>query len=99
LINFLPLIIKDIVVKIPKKDWNRWKLILLIIDIVKLTFATKITKNMLTTLEKSITEHHQLLISVYSVHLIPKDHILLTNSLSNNNKKNGTSKNPMDNEV
>ncbi|EFN63361.1 hypothetical protein EAG_10579, partial [Camponotus floridanus] len=76
LITFLPLILEDIVPKL-SENFNKWKIILLLIKMLKITLSPKITPNMLDDLQVTIKKHHELLIKEFSVPLIPKDHIIM----------------------
>lgn len=75
LIIFLPLILEDIVPKLGE-NFNKWKIILLLIKMLKIVLAPKITLNMLHDLQITIKEHHELVIKEYAVPLISKDHII-----------------------
>ncbi|XP_074107789.1 uncharacterized protein LOC141533032 [Cotesia typhae] len=76
LITFLPLIIKDTILKIKQNDYVKWYMILLLIKMLKIALAPKITLEMLQDLETSTTMHHNILINNYAVNLTPKDHIV-----------------------
>jgi len=85
LITFLPLILEDIVPKLTiSENFNKWKIILLLIKMLKITLSPKITPNMLDDLQITIKKHHELLIKEFSVPLTPKDHII-----THYNRKNG----------
>ncbi|CAD6233663.1 GSCOCG00007243001-RA-CDS, partial [Cotesia congregata] len=76
LITFLPLIIKDTILKIKQNDYVKWYMILLLIKMLKIALAPKITLEMLQDLETSTTMHHNILISNYAANLTLKDHIV-----------------------
>lgn len=77
LISFLPLIMQDLVLKIKKEEFNKWKLISLVLNILKIVLAPKITQRMLKKLPDLMKEYHRILIEEYSVNLTPKDHLAL----------------------
>lgn len=93
LITFLPLILEDIVPKL-SENFNKWKIILLLIKMLRITLSPKITPNMLDDLQITIKKHHELLIKEFSVPLTPKDHIIT--HLSCYNRKNGPAKSLLD---
>ncbi|CAG5073921.1 Protein of unknown function [Cotesia congregata] len=67
LITFLPLIIKDTILKIKQNDYVKWYMILLLIKMLKIALAPKITLEMLQDLETSTTMHHNILINHFSL--------------------------------
>lgn len=75
LIVHLPIILRDIIPKLDQ-NFNKWKVVLLVIKMLKIVLAVKITNNMLDELQRTIKEHHELLIKEFSVSLTPKDHII-----------------------
>lgn len=76
LIIHLPIILRDVIPKL-NQNFNKWKVVLLVITMLKIVLAPKITNNMLNELERTTKEHHELLMKEYSVSLIPKDHIII----------------------
>lgn len=76
LIIHLPIILRDIITKLDQ-NFNKWKIVLLVIKMLKIVLSPKITSNMLDELQSSVKEHHELLIKEFSVSLTPKDHIIL----------------------
>lgn len=75
LITFLPLILQDIIRKLCEK-FNKWKIILLLIKILKIVLSPRITPDMLNDLQKLIKEHHELVIKEYSISLTSKNHLI-----------------------
>lgn len=75
LLIHLPLIVEDLIPLIDSDDYNKWKVILLLIEILKIVIAPKIPHNLLYNLSQLIKEHHQLLINECKVDLIAKDHL------------------------
>lgn len=75
LIVNIPFILKDFLNFL--KDTNIWKVVLLIIKIVKISLSPRISKNMLLELQNSIKTHHELLLLEYNLNLTPKDHFLI----------------------
>jgi len=64
LVIFFPLIISDIII------------ILLLIEIVKITFAPILHDTLVADLEELIENHHKLFLNEYNTHLIPKHHMI-----------------------
>lgn len=67
LLIFCPLIISDITQKLEHStDYNKWKVILLLIEIVKIVFAPKLHDTLVTDLENLIENHHKLFLNEYN---------------------------------
>lgn len=75
LVIHLPIIIRDIIPKL-NQNFNKWKVILLLIKMLKIVLASKITNNMLKELQSATKEHHELLVKEFLISLTPKDHII-----------------------
>lgn len=77
LLIFFPLIISDITQKLDHGiDYNKWKVILLLIEIVKIVFAPTLYDTLVINLENLIENHHKLFLNEYNTHLTPKHHII-----------------------
>lgn len=71
----MPLILQDIIPKVCE-NFNKWKIILLLIKILKIALSPRITPDMLNDLQEVIKEHHELVIKEYPISLTPKDHLI-----------------------
>lgn len=77
LLIFFPLIISDITRKLDcSVNYNKWKVILLLIEIVKIAFAPILSDILITNLENLIENHHKLFLNKYNTHLTPKHHMI-----------------------
>lgn len=75
LLIHLPLILEDSILLLGDDAYNKWKVILLLIEILKIVVAPEIRGSMFCKLEQLIKEHHELLIKEYSVNLTAKHHL------------------------
>jgi len=75
LVTHLPIILRDIIPKL-NQNFNKWKVILLLIKMLKIVLASIITNDMLKELQSTTKEHHELLIKEFFISLTPKDHII-----------------------
>jgi len=75
LVTHLPIILRDIIPKL-NQNFNKWKVILLLIKMLKIVLAPIITNDMLKELQSTTKEHHELLIKEFFISLTPKDHII-----------------------
>ncbi|XP_070519717.1 uncharacterized protein [Cardiocondyla obscurior] len=75
LIIHLPIILRHVIPKLGQ-NLNKWKVILLVIEMLKIVLSPNITNNMLDDLQNLTKQHHELLMKEYSVFLLPKDHII-----------------------
>nr|XP_012220641.1 PREDICTED: uncharacterized protein LOC105671240 [Linepithema humile] len=77
LLIFFPLIISDITKKLDHStNYNKWKVILLLIEIVKIAFAPILHNIFMTDFENLIENHHKLFLTEYNTHLRPKHHMI-----------------------
>lgn len=85
LLRFLPLMIFDIV---SDDLFPKYNIILVLLEIVSICFAPRVTISMIETLECLIEKHHKLFLSEYNLNLTPKTS--LYNALSYCNKTDGS---------
>jgi len=72
---FLKLLVQEKLDSI--KEINDWKVILLLIEIVKIVFAPILHDTLVIDLENLIENYHKLYLSEYNTHLTPKHHMII----------------------
>ena len=82
LVTILPLIIGDIVTKANEQSESdsfsqKWKILLLLLQIMQIVFLPVVTSAMLVELKELITAHHSLYLECFRSHLLPKHHLML----------------------
>ena len=82
LITFLPLIISDIITEANEQSESdsvsqKWKVLLLLLQIMQIVFSPVVTSAMLAELKELITAHHSLYLECFRSHLLPKHHLML----------------------
>lgn len=74
LIRYLPLIIDDLITHECKPIFN---VILLLLQIMSITFASRISSEMVDELENLIEMHHRVFKSTFNSNIIPKQHFMI----------------------
>ncbi|XP_044012103.1 uncharacterized protein LOC122855048 [Aphidius gifuensis] len=76
LITYLPLLLTDEITKLIHEGTKKWRVILLLIEIMKIVFAPTISYDMLDRLTVLIKDHHSLIINEFNSSMIMKDHLI-----------------------
>lgn len=77
LLRFLPLILADIVSKLTDKQKLKFKVLILLLNIMDIIFCPVNSPGMVLNLKYLITEHHTLFQAEYDSNLTPKHHMMI----------------------
>lgn len=76
LIKYIPLILSDIIPKIPEEHIGKFELIRLLLKVINIVFSPIITQGMISHLSSLIMQHHKLIQLEYTLNLTPKHHLM-----------------------